>query len=85
MMIHPEPDELEMVINIAVKLAPDYAIRKLVTAARSVDRQLAADTITERVMKALNRYEITREALAHEVALGTLPLFSDDTFHKRTR
>lgn len=83
MMIHPEPEELEMAISIAVTLAPNYAIRNLVKPSRTIDTRLAVDTITERVLKALNRYEITREALPHEEALGTLPLFPDDTFHMR--
>jgi hypothetical protein len=59
-------------------------IRNLVKPSRSIDTRLAVDTITQRVLKALNRYEITREALPHEDALGTLPLFPEDTFHKRT-
>lgn len=84
-MIRPDPEELETAISIAVTLAPNYAIRSLVTASRGVDTRLAVDTITERVLKALNRYEITRKAFPHEEASGTLPLFPDDTFHKRTR
>lgn len=84
MMIRPELDELETAISIAITLAPNYAIRSLVTG-RGVDTRLAVDTLTERVLKALNRYEITRKAMPHEEALGTLPLFPEDTFHKLTR
>lgn len=85
MMIQPPDDELQMAIDIAISLAPNYAIRSLVLPSRGVDRNMAAEVIRDRVMKALGRYHITREALAHEEALGTLPLFPEDDFHRQIR
>ena len=82
MMIHATDDELKMILDIAISLAPNYAMRTLVLAPQSVDRNAAAQVITVRVMKALGRYEITREPFPHEEALGTLPLFPEDKFHQ---
>ena len=81
-MIHATDDELKMILDIAISLAPNYAMRKLVLAPQSVDRNAAAQVITDRVMKALGRYEIMREPFPHEEALGTLPLFPEDKFHQ---
>ena len=74
-----------MILDIAISLAPDYAMRKLVLAPQSVDRNAAAEVIRDRVMKALGRYEIMREPLPHEEALGTLPLFPEDIFHQNLK
>ena len=74
-----------MILDIAISLAPDYAMRKLVLAPQSVDRNAAAEVIRDRVMKALGRYEIMREPLPHEEALGTLPLLSEDNFHQSAK
>ena len=85
MMIQPPEDELKMMVEIAISLAPNYAIRQLVLPSRAIDRNSAAEVITDRVMKALARYKVTREAMAHEAALGTLPLFPEDNFHIQNR
>lgn len=86
MIIQPPDDELQTAIAIAISLAPNYAIRSLVLPSRGgVDRKMAAEVIRDRVMKALGRYHITREALAHEEALGTLPLFPEDDFHRQIK
>jgi hypothetical protein len=50
-----------------------------------VDRKVAAEVIWDRVMKALGRYHITREALAHDEALSTFHLFPEDDFHHKIR
>lgn len=84
-MIQPPDDELMMILDIAISLAPNYAMRKLVLAPQSVDRNAAAQVITNRIMKALGRYQIMRDAFPHEEALGTLPLFPDDKFHQTTK
>lgn len=81
-MIQPPDDELKMILDIAISLAPNYAIRSLVLPTRGIDRNMAAEVIRDRLMKALGRYQIMREAMGHEEALGTLPLFPEDTFHK---
>lgn len=85
MIIEPSDDELKMILDIAIGLAPNYAMRKLVLAGQSIDRNAAASVITDRVMKALGRYKITRDALPHEEALGTLPLFPEDRFHQNLK
>ena len=82
MMIHATDEELKMILDIAISLAPNYAMRKLVVAPQSVDRNAAAQVITDRVVKALGRYQIMREAFPHEEALGNLPLFPEDIFHR---
>ena len=84
-MIHATDDELKMIFDIAISLAPNYAMRKLVLAPQSVDRNAATEVIRDRVMKALDRYEILREPYPHEEALGTLPLFPEDTSHLHIR
>lgn len=84
-MIHATDDELKMILDIAISLAPNYAMRKLVLASQSVDRNAAVEVIRDRVMKALGRYDIMREPLPHEDALGPLPLFPDDKFHQKGR
>ncbi len=52
-MIRPENDELEMVISIALKTAPTYALRNVMTASGKLDRGIAIDTLTARVVAAL--------------------------------
>ncbi|MBA4308491.1 MAG: hypothetical protein C0429_17325 [Sphingopyxis sp.] len=83
MMIQPADDELKMMIDIAINLAPNYAIRRLILPSNAIDRRLAVEVLTDRIIKALARYQIMREALAHEEAIGTLPLFPDDDFHRK--
>lgn len=79
-MIRPDDRELEIVIDIALKMVPNYALRNVFSPMRKFDRGSAVETQTARVVQALRRYEITREAHAHEVAPGTLPLFSGTEF-----
>ena len=81
-MIHATDEELKMILDIAISLAPNYAMRKLVVAPQSVDRNAAAQVITDRVVKALGRYQIMREPYPHEEALGPLPLFPEDISHQ---
>lgn len=80
-MIQPDTRELEMMIGIAINTAPKYAIRQLVLPSRAIDRDMATRTLTDRVLKALGSYQITREADEHEEALSPLPLFPEDDFH----
>lgn len=78
MMIRPDNDELESVISIALKTAPAYAIRNVMTATRSLDRKVAVETLTARVVAALRPYELAREPNSKEIGIGTLPLFPDE-------
>ena len=50
MMIRPDDDELEMILSIAVKTAPNYAIRN-VFSNRKMDRDIAIATIVQRVFQ----------------------------------
>lgn len=74
-MIRPDNDELEMVVSIALKTAPNYALRNVMTASGKLDRGVAIETLTARVVAALGRYELTREPNSREEGSGTLPLF----------
>ncbi len=76
-MIRPENDELEMVISIALKTAPKYALRNVMTGSGKLDRGIAIDTLTARVVAALGRYELAREPNSSEKGSGTLPLFPE--------
>lgn len=76
-MIRPETDELERVIVIALKTAPNYALRNAMSPRGKLDRQVAVETLTARVIAALRPYELTREPHALEVGAGTLPLFPE--------
>lgn len=76
-MIHPDNDELERVIGIALKTAPAYALRNVMSARGKLDRQVAVQTLTARVVAALRPYEITREPNNYEKDSGTLPLFPE--------
>lgn len=64
-------------ISIAIKTAPAYALRNVMTATRALDRKVAIDTLTARVVAALRPYELTREPTSYEKGFGTLPLFPD--------
>lgn len=75
MMIRPETAELEHVIGIAIKTAPDYALRSAMSARGKLDRRVAVETLTARVIAALRPYELTREPTSMEIGAGTLPLF----------
>lgn len=76
-MIRPDNDELETVISIALKTAPDYALRGVMSERGKLNRQVAVDTLTQRIVAALGRYELTREPNAREQGAGTLPLFPE--------
>ncbi|MGX7952823.1 hypothetical protein ACWPM1_09685 [Tsuneonella sp. HG249] len=78
MMIRPDNSELESAINIALKTAPNYAVRNVFSTTGKLDRHVAIETLTARVVEALRPYDITREPRPYEVGLGTLPLFPDD-------
>jgi hypothetical protein len=77
MMIRPDNDELERVISIAIKTAPNYALRNAMSPRGKLDRTVAVETLTARVVAALRPYEITREPNTYEKGFGTLPLFPD--------
>lgn len=77
MTIRPDNDELEAVISIALKTAPAYALRNAMNARGKLDRQVAVETLTARVVAALRPYELTREPNSNERGAGTLPLFPD--------
>ncbi|RZP20276.1 MAG: hypothetical protein EVA34_08275 [Erythrobacter sp.] len=77
MMIRPDDDELTRVIEIALLTAKTYAIRDVFSATRVLNRRVAVDTLTARVMAALRPYEITREARDTDMIGKALPLFPD--------
>lgn len=76
-MIRPDTRELREVIAIALKTAPNYALRNVFSARGKLDRRVAIETLTARIVKALGPYEITREPTSSETGAGTLPLFPD--------
>ena len=78
MMIRPDIAELETAISIALKTAPAYALRSAFRPTGKLDRQIAIETLTSRVVAALRPYEVTREPNSLELAAGTLPLFPDE-------
>lgn len=75
MMIRPDTSELEQAISIALITAPNYALRVAFSATGKLNRQVAIQTLTARVVAALRPYELTREPNARELCTGTLPLF----------
>jgi len=78
-MIRPDNHELEAAISIALKAAPSYAIRNVMTPTGKLNREVAIETLTARVVAALKRYEMTREPTALEMGVGTLPLFPESS------
>lgn len=78
MTIRPDNRELEVAISIALKTAPNYALRNAFTSVGKLDRQVAIETLTARVVAALRPYELSREPNSKERGSGTLPLFPDD-------
>lgn len=76
-MIRPDTRELEQAISIALATAPNYALRNAFSPTGKLDRQVAIQTLTARVVAALRPYELTREPNAYEIGRGTLPLFPD--------
>lgn len=82
MLIHGTDDELKMILDVSITLAPNHAMLKLALAPQSVDRNAAAEVIRDRVMRAFGRYQNMRGPFPHEEALGTLPLIPEDKFHQ---
>lgn len=78
-MIRADTDELEMMVSIALRAAPAYALRTVISPQGKMDRDGAIETLTARVIKALGMYELTRAPMPHEEAVGTLPLFPELT------
>ncbi|WP_057884354.1 hypothetical protein [Tsuneonella troitsensis] len=78
MMIRPDNRELEQAISIALTTAPNYALRDAFSPTGKLNRQVAIQTLTARVVAALRPYELTREPNAYEVGRGTLPLFPEE-------
>lgn len=76
-MIRPDTRELEQVIAIALKTAPAYALRGVMSPRGKLDRAVAIETLTARVVAALRPYDLTREPTALETGAGTLPLFPE--------
>ncbi len=77
MMIRPDDDELARAIEIALLTAKTYAIRDVFSATRALNRRVAIDTLTARIMAALRPYEIMREARDTDIIGNMLPLFPD--------
>lgn len=77
MMIRPYDDELARAIEIALLTGRTYAIRDLFSATRELNRRVAVDTLTTRIMAALRPYEILREPRDADLVENTLPLFPD--------
>jgi len=64
-----------MAISIALTTANTYAIREVFSPTRALNRNIAINTLTDRVMAALRPYEIQREARNEEQGDRTMPLF----------
>ena len=62
-------------IEIALLTAKTYAIRDVFSATRALNRRVAVDTLTARIVAALRPYEIMREARDTDLTEKTLPLF----------
>lgn len=79
--IRPDTKELAMMIGIALHTAEAYALRNVFNPRGKFDREIAVETLTDRVVKALGQYDITRPPTAAEAmnAAGyrTLPLFPE--------
>lgn len=77
MMIRTDTDELDTIISIALKTAPSYALRSVVSPRGKLDRNVAIQTLTSSVVAALRPYELTRAPATSEIDQGTLPLFPE--------
>jgi hypothetical protein len=77
MMIRANDDELSQAIKIALVTAKAYAIRDVFSATRALNRRVAVETLTARIVAALRPYEIMREARDSDLVEKTLPLFPD--------
>lgn len=76
-MIRADNDELAQVVDIALKTAKPYAIRNVFSKTDKLDRRVAINTLTQRVVHALRNYEVMREARDVERGDTTMPLFPD--------
>jgi hypothetical protein len=72
--IRASDEEITMAIHIAVATAPNYAIRN-VFKGQALDRKVAVDTLTHRVFRALDQFELTRPAKSRDEATEPLPMF----------
>jgi|TARA_Y100001947_G_scaffold51359_1_gene42766 hypothetical protein len=77
MMIRPSDDELTQVIGAALGTAETYALRDVLSATRAFNRREAVETLTARIVEALEPYEITRQAKQAGLDDETLPLFPE--------
>ncbi len=75
MRVQVDDNELAIVVEIALRTAPSYALKNLVSPTGKLDRQSAVEALSNRVLSALRRYDLEREAMPSEMARGTLPLF----------
>ena len=66
-MIRASDEEIARVIRIAVTTAPNHAIRN-VFKEEALDRTIAVATLTERVFRALDQFEVRRPAKTSDVA-----------------
>jgi hypothetical protein len=77
MLIRPSDDELTQVIGAALGKAETYALRDVLSATRAFNRREAVETLTARIVEALEPYEISREAGEAGLDDKTLPLFPE--------
>ena len=77
MLIRPSDDELTHVIGAALGTAETYALRDVLSATRAFNRREAVETLTARIVKALEPYEISRQAKQAGLDDETLPLFPE--------
>jgi hypothetical protein len=75
MVSRPDNAELEMAISIALKTAPAYALRNAMSVHDKMNREIAVQTLTSRVVAALRLYVLAREPNSKEQGAGTLQLF----------
>jgi len=65
------------VIGAALGTAETYALRDVLSATRAFNRREAVETLTARIVEALEPYEITRQADEAGLDDKTLPLFPE--------
>ena len=75
-MIRPDDDELRCAIEIALHTAKPYALRGVFTETHALEREVAVRTLSQRIMAALRRYEITRGAECLRAGRSNLTTFS---------
>ena len=64
-------------IGAALGTAETYALRDVLSATRAFNRREAVETLTARIVEALEPYEITRQADEAGLDDKTLPLFPE--------